>query len=87
MRHIDLGLLYVAHIENLHKHIKKMVIFCVYMRERAKKPPNSEAYTDRKKNLRTIRNNLRTIQKKSSRLFFSLYVYVYAQRNHSFMSW
>ena len=53
-----------------------MVIFCVYTHERAKKPPNSEEYP-------RIEKNLRTIQKKSSRLFFSLYVYVYAQRNHS----
>ena len=41
-----------------------MVIFCVYTRERAKKPPNSEAYTRIEKKLRTIRNNLRTIKKK-----------------------
>ena len=38
-----------------------MVIFCVYTRERAKKPPNSEVYTRiEKKPL----HNLRTIQKK-----------------------
>ena len=43
--HIELAL-YVAHIENLHTRIKKMVIFCVYTRERAKEPPNSEAYAD-----------------------------------------
>ena len=47
--HIDRGL-YVAQIENLHIRIQKMVIFCVYMRERAKKPPNSEAYTQIEKN-------------------------------------
>ncbi len=61
-----------------------MVIFCVYTRKRAKKPPNSEAYTRIEK--RPSHHNLRTIQKKSSRLFFSLYVYVYAQRNHSLIS-
>jgi hypothetical protein len=42
--HIDPGL-HAAHIENLQIRIKKMVIFYVYMRERAKKSPFYVAYT------------------------------------------
>ena len=63
-----------------------MVIFCVYTRERAKKPPNSEAYTRiEKKTFAPSEITFAPSKKKSSRLFFSLYVYVYvyAQRNHS----
>ena len=61
-----------------------MVIFCVYTRERAKKPTNSEAYTwIEKKTFAPSKTTFASSKKKSSRLFFSLYEYVYAQRNHS----
>ena len=57
-----------------------MVIFCVHTRERAKKPPNSDAYAQIEK--KTFARE----EKKNSRLFFSLYVYAYAQRNHSIIA-
>jgi hypothetical protein len=52
-----------------------MVIFCVYTRKRAKKPPNSEAYADRKKTFAPSETKFAPSKKKCSRLFFSLYVY------------